>query len=320
MALTLVCALPAAAQETATPTAARTQQVPDTGHVPEAKVGNVQTRNAAPNSAVELGPGDLVEVSVYNVPELSTKIRVSSSGDLYLPLIDYVHVGGLTVDEAQAVIEKRLSSGGFVKDPHVTVFVDEYNSQGASLLGEVAKPGIYPVLGGQRLFDLLSAAGGLTDKAGDRVIITHRNAPAQPVTLPLARNVAEVPDSDVRILPGDTVVVRRADIVYVVGDVQRPTGILMDQGHLTVLQAIAMAGGATKTSKLNGTRIIHQGASGLTDTKVELKKILQAKLADIPLSANDILFVPSSAFKDAVHSDASIAMQATSLGLVAARY
>jgi protein involved in polysaccharide export with SLBB domain len=92
----------------------------------------------------KLGPGDLIEVNVYNVPELATKARVSNSSDVYLPLIDYVHVEGLTQEEAQTVIEKRLTGGGFVRNPHVTIFVDEAASQGVILLGEVNKPGIYP--------------------------------------------------------------------------------------------------------------------------------------------------------------------------------
>ena len=96
------------------------------------------------SSLLKLGPGDLIEVNVYNVPELTTKARVGNSGDVYLPLIDYVHVDGLTQEEAQAVIEKRLEDGGFVRNPHVTIFVDEAASQGVTILGEVAKPGIYP--------------------------------------------------------------------------------------------------------------------------------------------------------------------------------
>ena len=106
-------------------------------------------------SAIKLGPGDLVEVGVYGVPELTTKARVSNDGDLYLPLIDYVHVGDLSLEESQKLIEKRLDDGGFVKNPHVTIFVNEYASQGVTLLGEVGKPGIYPVLGDRRLFDVV---------------------------------------------------------------------------------------------------------------------------------------------------------------------
>jgi polysaccharide biosynthesis/export protein len=277
------------------------------------------TSESDSGSLLRLGVGDLVEVGVYNVPELASKTRIDSHGDVYLPLIDYVHVAGLTTDEAQGLIEKRLSDGGFVKNPHVTIFVDEYASQGASVLGEVAKPGVYPVLGQQRLFDLISAAGGFTDKAGRSITVTHRSQPDKPNTVTLAKTLADSGDANIDVLPGDTVIVHRADIVYVVGDVARPSGFLIDRGSLTVLQAIALAGGTTRTSKLNGTRIIHRGPSGMTETRVPLKKILQAKVSDMPMKADDILFVPSSAFKSALRDNASIAMQATSLGLVAVR-
>jgi polysaccharide biosynthesis/export protein len=312
--------LSSSAQQTPAPAPTKSS-APESGTATPSDIGNPPSGNPDSHSAVELGPGDLVEVNVYNVPELTTKLRISGAGDLYLPLIDYVHVGGLTVDEAQSLIEKRLSDGGFVKDPHVTLFVDEYTSDGVSLLGEVAKPGVYPILGDEHLFDLISEAGGLSDKAGNSVTITHRAEPEKPVTVPLAHNVSEVPQSNIRVLPGDTVVVRRADIVYVVGDVQHPTGILIDRGSISVLQAIALAGGTTKTSKMNGCKIIHKDSGGMmTESKVELKKILEAKATDIPMKPNDILFVPTSSFKSAFRDNAAIAMQATSLGLVASAY
>lgn len=105
------------------------------------------------SALVKLGAGDLIEVSVYNVPELTTKERVSNSGDVYLPLIDYVHVDGLTQEEAQTLIEKRLSDGGFVRSPHVTIFVDEAASQGVTIIGEVGKPGIYPDVSDHKLYE-----------------------------------------------------------------------------------------------------------------------------------------------------------------------
>ncbi len=300
-----------------------TAEEPASKPTPAAESPTAATERDTPSlgadAALRLGAGDLVEVSVYNVPELTTKARISNNGDVYLPLIDYAHVAGLTVDEAQELLEKRLADGGFVKNPHVTIFVDDYASQGASLLGEVSKPGVYPILGQVRLFDLLSTAGGLTEKAGNSATITHRNRPDKPVTITLAKDLGEVPKSNVEILPGDTVVVRRADIVYVVGDVARPSGLLIDRGSLTVLQAIAIAGGTTRTSRLNGTKIIRKGPDGITEEHVELKKILEAKIPDVPLKGDDILFVPSSSFKLALQNDTSIAMQAASLGLVAVR-
>jgi polysaccharide biosynthesis/export protein len=108
---------------------------------------------------VTLGPGDLIEVNVYNVPELASKVRVSNSGDVYLPLVDYVHVEGLTQEEAQTLIEKRLADGGFVRNPHVTIFVDEFTSQGVTIIGEVGKPGIYPDIGDHKLYEVVSQAG-----------------------------------------------------------------------------------------------------------------------------------------------------------------
>jgi polysaccharide export outer membrane protein len=278
------------------------------------------TESALPDSALRLGAGDLLEVSVYNVPELATKARIGSSGDIYLPLIDYVHVAGLTLEEAQAVIEKRLTDGGFLKNPHATVFVVEYPSQTASLLGEVTKPGLYPVLGQHRLFDLISAAGGLTEKAGKTVAITRRSQPDKPLTVQLSKNLADNPDSNVEVYPGDTIVVPKADIVYVVGDVGRPAGFLMDSGNLTVLQAIALAGGTTRTAKLNSVRIIRKGPNGVAETPVPLKKMLEAKSPDVAMQADDILFVPTSAGKVLAGRTFETALQAAAaVGIVAVR-
>ena len=270
------------------------------------------------DSAVRLGNGDLIEVNVYNVPELNTKTRVSNAGDVYLPLVDYVHVGGLTINEAEVVIEKRLDQGGFVKNPHVQLSVDEYISGGASVLGEVVKPGVYPVMGEQRLFDLISAGGGLTDRAGKSITVTHRGQ--APIVVPISRNLEDHADSNIAVFPGDSVSVRRADVIYVVGDVLKPSGFLMESGHVSVLQAIALAGGANSTAKLGGARIIRKGPSGLTETPVPLKKLLQAKADDIQMQADDILFVPTSARKLLEGRTAEAALQmATSASLIAVR-
>lgn len=271
-----------------------------------------------PASALRLEAGDLVEVGVYNVPELTTKARIGSKGEVYLPLIDYVHVSGLTAEEAEDLIQKRLSDGGFVKNPHVTLFVDQYASQGASVLGEVARPGVYPVPGEQRLFDLISAAGGFTEKAGRSITVTHRDQPEKPITVPLSRNVTDNPESNIPVLPGDTIIVRKADLVYVVGEVGRPSGFLMDSGHLTVLQAIALAGGPTRTANLGSARIIHRGPEGISETPVELKKILRAKAPDVTMQADDILFVPTSATKVFAGRAMEAAMQAATAASIVA--
>jgi polysaccharide export outer membrane protein len=257
---------------------------------------NIPVNNSAPpgdSSFLKLGGGDLIEVNVYNVPELTSKARVGNSGDVYLPLIDYVHVGDLSVDEAQTLIEKRLADGGFVRNPHVTVFVDESASQGVTVLGEVSKPGVYPDVGDHKLYEIISEAGGFSPSAARRVSIFHRDQ-AQATQLILPRNLGDDLSGNIEVLPGDTITVPRAPIIYVVGDVGKPSGLLVDNGQLTVLQALALAGGTNHTAKMGGVRIIHKGPTGMTETRVPLKKMLEAKAPDLALQADDILFVPVS--------------------------
>jgi polysaccharide export outer membrane protein len=173
-------------------------------------------------------------------------------------------------------------------------------------------------LGNQTLFTLISAAGGLTDRAGKSIIVTHRGQ--APITVPISRNLDDSKESDIAVLPGDAVVVRRADVVYVVGDVGRPSGLLMEGGSISVLQAIALVGGANSTAKLNGTRIVRRGPAGLSTIPVPLKKLLEAKTNDLPMQADDILFVPTSSRKLMQARSAEAAVQlATGVGLVAIR-
>ncbi len=277
------------------------------------KPANTDAKEDSRDSALKLGTGDLVEVNVYNVPDLNTKARVSNDGDLYLPLIDYVHVADLSLEEAQKLIEKRLDDGGFVKNAHVSIFISDYTSQGITLLGEVGRQGIYPVVGDRKLFDLISSAGGLTERASRTATITRRSQPDKPETVNLARNLTDKPESNVAVHPGDTIEVQRAPIVYIVGDVGRPSGLLIDNGNLTVLQAVALAGGPNRTAKLNGTRIIRKtnGANGMSETTVPLKKMLRAQAPDMQLQANDILFIPVSGTKMATSQAVSMAVALT---------
>jgi polysaccharide export outer membrane protein len=273
------------------------QPLPSAAQPLPAANANARANDAAgspdESSFLKLSGGDLIEVNVYNVPELTTKARVGNSGDVYLPLIDYVHVGDLTVDEAQSLIEKRLGDGGFVRNPHVTIFVDESASQGVTVLGEVSKPGIYPDLGDHKLYELISEAGGFTPSAARKVSIIRHNQP-QVMQVALPRNLGDDLSGNVDVLPGDTITVPRAPIIYVVGDVGKPSGLLVDNGTLTVLQALALAGGANRTAKLGAVRIIRKGPTGMTETQVPLKKMLEAKAPDVTLEADDILFIPVS--------------------------
>jgi polysaccharide biosynthesis/export protein len=267
-------------------------------------------------SNVKLGVGDLIDINVYGVPDLTTRIRIGESGDIYLPLIAYVHVADLTTDEAQDLIQKRLDDGGFVRNPHVSIFVDESASQAINVLGEVNHAGPQPAIGDRHLLDVISTAGGLTDRAGRLVTIQHRDG--QKTELQLTANLAEDTKNNVEILAGDTVLVSRAGIVYVVGDVTHPSGFSIEDNSLSVLKALALAGGGTRTSALKKTRILRQTPSGIQEIPVNLKRVLYAKSPDVALVKGDVLFVPGSAAKEAVYRTADAAVSlSTALAVVA---
>jgi polysaccharide export outer membrane protein len=294
-------------------------QTPVTGEAPPSapaqETAAPQSSRLLANSNVKLGIGDLIEISVFGVPDLSSKARISGSGDVYLPLIDYVHVAELTVDEAQELIQKRLEDGGFVRGPHVSIFVNESASQAITMVGEVNRPGAYPAIGERRLFDLISAAGGLSEKAGRIITIEHHGDPGKKVELQLSsNNLAEDTQDNVDIYPGDLIIVSRSGIVYVVGDVLRPSGFLVSEDTaLSVLKALALAGGGTRTSALNKSRIIRQTPNGLQEIPIQLKKILYAKAPDVALMKGDILFVPGSGAKAAAYRtvDAAVSLSTT---------
>ena len=247
-----------------------------------------------------IGAGDLLKVGVLAAPESDQEVRVDADGNVALNFIGSVHLAGLTPEQAQAIITKKFVAGGFFTDPQVSVFAKEYATQGVSVLGGVQKPNVYPLLGSRRLFDVLSLAGGTTPKAGQVITITHRDHSRELRTVLLSNDPAKSAEANVEIFPGDTVVVSKAGIVYVVGDVHKPSGVVMENGtQMTVLQAIAMAEGTNPTAALNAARLIRKTPTGPQEMPLELKKILAAKSPDIHLQAEDIIFVPNNAVKTA---------------------
>jgi polysaccharide export outer membrane protein len=254
----------------------------------------------AKRERIRIGAGDLVEVSIYGVTDFRQETRVNESGDLSLPLIGSVRIGGATVEEAQDVIAKSLVEGGYFRDPHVNVVIKDFASQGVSILGEVTKPGVYPMVGTRRLYDLFSMAGGLTNKAGKVVGISHRDQPGTSERIVMSEDPAKSVENNVEIFPGDTIVVSKAGIVYVVGDVQRPGGFVMENNErMTVLQAVALAQGTNRTAALNSAKILRRTSVGPQEVKIPLKQIMAAKASDMDLQAEDILFIPGSAAKSA---------------------
>lgn len=272
-----------------------------------------------PKQSNTIGDGDMLDVTVFESPDLSTKMRVGEDGDVLLPLAGKIHLQGLSVADASAAVRKRLIELRFVKDPKVTVSISEYATRGVSILGEVKKPGIYTAMGSHRLNDYISLAEGLTPQAGTRVSITHRIAPDQITTVQISSTGKPTPQSNPVIESGDTIIVPKAGEVYVVGDVVRPGKYVMDHDEqLTIVQALALAQGANRTALLKHSMIIRKTETGRTEIPVNVGKVLNMKTTDLTLVDNDILFIPVSRTKTAVNRSLEAIVQ-TAVGAASYR-
>jgi polysaccharide export outer membrane protein len=253
--------------------------------------------------AIFIGPGDMLSINVFETPELTTSLRVSQTGDINLPVLGRVHVAGLTAQGAAVEIQDELKEKGLLIDPHVTVSTTEFASQGATVLGEVRTPGVYPTLGSRRLLDMLALAGGVSNTAGRLVTIVHRGDPEHPVHIALQPTPAAMREQkNPVILPGDTVDVAKAGVIYIMGDVLRPGGILVDNNErLSVIEALSLAGGIDKTAAMSKTQLIRKLPAGREEVDLDLKKILYGKQADVLVSDGDILYVPTSTGKTLIY-------------------
>ena len=257
--------------------------------------------------------GDLLDISIFgtdfncggtseNSGNGSCQIRVSNAGYIMLPPIGQLKVSGLTISQAEKMIGARLAQGYFV-DPQVKI-VQKEMTQGISVLGEVQKPGTYPLRGSPTLLQAISAAGGTTVKAGDNVSIIHRGQANQPQGGHLKAD-----GNKITLLPGDTVMVAKAGIVYVIGDVHQPSGIVMEDSGLTVLQAIAMAQGMNSTASLDKAKLIRKSVGGKQEIPLPLRKILANKAPDPELQPEDIIYVPNSSTKSAARRGLEAVLQ-----------
>jgi polysaccharide export outer membrane protein len=272
-----------------------------------ASAGNTVASNEASapvsDNQVRVGPGDLLEVRVFDVPELTQTIRVNDLGDASLALIGRLHLADLTPDEARDAITQKFVDGHFLVNPQVSVLIQQYGTQGVFVLGEVQRPGVYSMLGSRTLLDVISQAGGTTVFAGSSVTV-KRKSDGTLLTISLTRNAKNMlaANSDVQLEPGDKVVIPRASVVYVLGDVGRPGGFLMqNNGRITILQAVALAGGQNHTASMGHIRLIHKTDSGYTDIAVPLKKIINGQVPDSELQAEDILYIPRSGPKSLIY-------------------
>ena len=263
--------------------------------VPPGAIAPAGTPMVAP-----IGPGDLLEVSEARTPEMRASVRVSESGAITVTLAGEVNVSGMDETAAARAIAAALIERGMLLHPQVTVLVTAYAGQDVSVLGEVSRPGIYSYTVHHRLLDLISSASGLGPNAGRLVTIAHRDdlKTIHPVVLDPA-GTDTTADHNPELLPGDTVQVSRAGLVYVVGDVIRPGGFPVDPAQTaTLVQVLSLAWGPGQNAALTKAILIREQGGSRTVTTLNLKRMLRGLDPDIPIQDRDIVFVPDSMAKN----------------------
>lgn len=283
---------------------------------------NEQVRSEGPGVGDDyvLGSGDRLSIHVFGADDFpNLPVEVGADGEISAPLVGRVKAAGLPLHTLQGELTSLYSA--YFRSPDVSVLVADYRSQPVTVVGSVNRPGIVQLRRPTRLMEAISMAGGLRADAGDRVFITRRVGihtakdvtPASDTAEPDyirreldLRKIADGTDPSLNVFVegNDLISVPKARMVYVVGDVGRPGAYVLD-GHgstLSVLQAIALAGGINKTAKATDAKILRARSgdgSVRSEFDINLKTILAAKSPDIPLHANDVLFVPNSAVRNA---------------------
>ena len=294
-----------------------------------------------------IGGGDLLGIEVFDVPELSREVRVNESGFVSIPLVPVkVQAAGLTAFQLQDKLAELLQANGLVTHPQITVTVKEQHSEPITVIGAVRTPLTLQAVHQMTLLQVLSQAGGITDDAGSKVLITRvrrlpdpdspdpGNPPNDPAASDRAANSQAVregneskdsisidlndlldsgdPKYNIPLYGGDVVTVPHSGVIYAVGAVQRPGGFAMetDRQQLSVLKIVSLAGGLTPTAKPGSAVILRQppGSAQRRQLPVDVKKILSLKNEDLTLQRNDILYVPDSTGKHALRRSAEIAI------------
>lgn len=250
--------------------------------------------------SLRLAPGYLLHLEVYDAPEMSMDLRIDSKGNLTIPLVGAVHVEDLTVQEAQKLVAQSLVDHEIFKQPQVTLNILQFSAKNVSVLGEVQSPGRIQLLAPEPLGNVLALAGGETIAAGSDIEIQHQSDSGPLET----RHVRYEQGKDQSVLqnsivdPGDTVLVHRAGIIYVLGAVNRPGGYLMvNGGSLNVLEAISLASGATIQASSRWAIVIRHQGDGFIQFKIPLKKMEVGEASPAQLQENDALYIPTSGWK-----------------------
>ena len=287
-----------------------------------------------------IGAGDVLSVEVFDVPELSRDVRVSETGYISLPLVpSKIRAEGLTPYQLQDKLAELLQTNGLVSTPQVSVSMKEQHGQPITMVGEVKGPMVIQATRQTTLLQALSQAGGVSEAAGNSVIITREthpdsashepggaSAPASPQTITISlSDLLESGDAryNIPLVGGDVVSVPRAGIIYVVGAINHPGGFVLhdDRDRMTALKILSLAGGTTPSAKAKNAVILRKNPdSGKRDeVPIDLNKVMKLQTADVQLQQSDILFVPDSTGKKALRRAGDVAVGLTAgIALLAA--
>ncbi|MGB7293153.1 MAG: polysaccharide biosynthesis/export family protein [Thermodesulfobacteriota bacterium] len=286
--------------------------------LPDSRIESVQETNelnsrlitqssGAPVSPADylIGPADLLEVKVFESEKLTSTVRVSSRGEITLPLLGSVNVNGITAREAEEKLENLLKEDGYINNPHVSVFVKELKSKLVSVVGFVREPGSYELLGRQTVLDSLAAAKGLEDNAGRTVYLTRseENGRRETYVIDLDQLLRKGnSESNIVLKPGDVVYVPEAGTVFIQGAVRKPGSYSMKERSTTVTQSIAMAGGITTYANGSDVKLVSHKENGKSEIiDLNLEKIKAGEAEDPVVKDSDVIIVGASGFKRLVY-------------------
>jgi polysaccharide export outer membrane protein len=243
------------------------------------------------DSGYLVGEGDVLKIAVYDNPDLATTARINSDGTIIFPLVGQIEISGMTVSKVAQKIAQKLANG-YIVNPQVSFFIEEFRSKRVVILGQIKNPGLYELSGPTTLLELLSKAGGVTVDAGDNIIIKRAprgsGAEKKLITINLKKLLEKGDASlDIPIMDGDNVFVAKAGMFYVTGQVNKPDAYKLEDGS-SVIKAITMAGGFTNLAAPGKVKIIR---------KINGKeKILENVSMHDPVLPEDVIVVPESFF------------------------
>ncbi|HZF18805.1 MAG TPA: polysaccharide export protein EpsE [Burkholderiales bacterium] len=237
-----------------------------------------------------LGEGDSIRITIFQSPDLTTETRISEKGTITFPLIGEVQLSGLSPARAEARIAEQLVKGKFLVKPQVSVNVVQVRSRQVSVLGQVARPGRYPLDDtSANLTDILAVAGGVSPGGDDNVTVTMKRdgkLVKLDVDVPTMYRTGDL-SKNIRLENGDVIYVQRAPVFYIYGEVQRAGSYRLEQG-MTVMQAVSVGGGVTARGTDRGLKIRRRAQDGALHS-------IDARLTDL-VQANDVIYVRESWF------------------------